>query len=66
MRDNPNDRNRLPDASRIEEIEDNSFEADIYRAVEIALESFHETDLRQAMNRAFYNSDSPSKQGYDR
>jgi len=60
------DRNGLPDASRIEEIEDKSFEADIYRAVAIALGSFRETDLRQAMNRAFYNSDNPSKQGYDR
>lgn len=66
MRDNSNDRNGLPDASRIEEIEDKSFEADIYRAVEIALGSFRETDLRQAMNRAFYNSDNPLKQRFNR
>jgi len=63
MMDNSNARNVLPEESRIE---DQSFEADIYRAVEIALGSFRETELREAMNRAFYNSYNPFKQGYDR
>jgi hypothetical protein len=68
MIDNSNDRNGLPTASRIDEIEDKigGLEAEIYRAVEIALGPYRETDLRQAMNRAFYNSDNPFKQGYNR